>query len=336
MWLRRILVLAIVATGAFLLYGTVWRPHHCNVTKGHARRALDTATEQLDPYIARVTGLENLELLEECFRRDPHDPELIILMGESLEAAGRIAAAREIYCAGIEMNRSDTRLYLACGNTQLLSGQKEEAMRYFLHVGEFSGPAVLRSIADAEVRREAIRIIGKRHEQKLAAFGAQKATELASNGGFIHAAVEGPRVSTEMAGSRTSAAESWMMRNVEGGSITTLLTRSRRTSGNALYVSTTAAGAGISQPLTRRTARVRVSASLLVRRGTACLGSNNGHDFLTTVCTKRTGVWERLETINESCPARQIAILARSSEGADFFVDEVTASETFSAPPCER
>ena len=80
--------------------------------------------------------------------------------------------------------------------------------------------------------------------------------------------------------------------------------------------------------------RANISAWVFVRRGQVYLGSGGARTPVGAV-SNTIGRWQRLETLNDTCPARFIVINAATEGGADFYVDEVTSVETIAAPPCE-
>ena len=65
------------------------------------------------------------------------------------------------------------------------------------------------------------------------------------------------------------------------------------------------------------------------------MGTGNGRPPVHNGVSAGTGRWEKLEAVNETCPARSIVIEAVDEEGAEFFVDEVVVRHTVAAPPCE-
>jgi hypothetical protein len=336
--LRKLLAVLLFIPAGFVFHRLVWLPHECNVTKGHARRALERARQHPEPHRARIAGLKNIEALEHCLERQPFDSELVMLAGAGLEAAERFAPARELYCKAVRHNRSSAEMYLACGRMQLATGMRDEALQTFIRVGEYAGPEALRDIADAELRWKAMSIANERAQQTLLAIGKLKPVDLVVNGGFAAVGPDGRKTSTTLNRAR-AAADFWTILNPGGKSLSTEIVPSlRRPRGKALEVSVHATDSGIRQVFLRknRLPRTVVTAWVLARRGTVCLGAGEGRSLRTSVCTARTGAWEKLVAVNESCPAREIVIISASPNGADFIVDQVSAEVAYAAPPCER
>lgn len=325
--LRRIGAFLVVLAAAAAIHEWVWIPFRCNVTIGRARRALDAARGSRDPFRVHTAGLRNLEALKHCLALQPDHPELILLMGESLEATGRLAAARQIYCEGLAHNRSDGVLTLACARTQLLTGQPDEARAHFIRLGQYVGPSIAHMIPDPAMRFAVMADVSTRHKRLL----ALEERDLVANGDF--------QLATNPANPSTphlkpTAASQWYLLQ---GSENETSTRPAGSSGKieGLAVTTTARGGGIQQFLKSQTPRrVVVSATVLVASGRICVGASNGRDRTVTECSETTGKWETLQAFSESCPVRQVAIRAATSAGAEFIVANVEAHASDAFPLC--
>lgn len=325
--LRRLVAAVVLVAGLAGIYRLVWLPYQCNVAKGHAHRRLLTAKKLGNPYALSSAGTRNVEELAECWKLQPTDPDLIMLFGQSLEAAERIPAAREVYCGGLQHNRSFARLFMACGNANLLIGNRDEALVNFVRVAQFAGPELLWSIDDGEVRTEVMRIAGERHGRILASSG-----ELTLNSAFY--VNNGGATSTELPGTSRSAASNWLVVNPSHSQTATELVRSDRTGGNAIRVRSTSAGAGLRQHvIAPPTAAFKVTAWVRVARGTACLQYGHETAERVLVCSDSPR-WERLQGEDINCIDGTVSIIASSPGGADFFIDEVSVRSSVGADPC--
>jgi hypothetical protein len=331
MW-RKALAVAIVALAGVALYQIVWIPMHCNRVKGEVHRATSLIEERVERFEVRPLALENSEKLSQCLRRRPRDIDLLVLAGANLHFSGRHDAARELYCGSLRYDRRP-ELYMGCGEMQALAGERESALENFVRAGEFSGLQMLSGISDGQLRREAHKIVGMRLEQTLVARGEMDTRNLVRNGTFNSGGEIGDSL-TSRYNVAESPAEFWALVNRGSNPVTASIQRSPRRLGRALHISASKPGSGIMQALPRENRRARVIASawVLVSRGTVCLGSGNGSIPLTNVCSQSTGRWEKLEAMNETCPAMMVTIVAGDEGGADFIVDEVHASVTYAAP----
>jgi hypothetical protein len=312
MW-RKAAAAIVVLAGAAALYEVVWIPYRSNVVLGQADRALNRVWSNPESYRARIVAQQNVELLTPWIEQQPRNVHLLMAAATNLEVTGRFEAARKLYCDALLHDRRP-ELYMACGRMQLTTGDRAEALKSFVAAGDFAGLGVLREIPDGAVRLEALRIVAAKQERNLAAQGQLDTTDLA---------VGRPKAWTAAAtGPKPDTLE---------------IIPSRRRKGRwAIHVDAEEGG-GIQQvlPRDRRRPRLRASAWVYVNRGTVCLGASNGRPPLTNVCSSKVRTWEKLEAVNDTCPATTLAVLAGSSDGADFIVDDIVARVAVGLP-CER
>jgi hypothetical protein len=148
-----------------------------------------------------------------------------------------------------------------------------------------------------------------------------------------------PRTTSSAPGRVPSAARSWQLFNAGrgGGTIASSLEPAPGgRDGKALHIVTTTPDSGLRQTVARSNSvqRAIVDAWVYVVRGTVYLAAGNGRAPAAIVHSRTVGRWERLEAVNESCPARTVVINASSPDGAEFYVAEVTMRQTFTALPC--
>lgn len=329
MW-RKALSLVVIVLSVLTLWQFVAIPYRCNIVKGEAKRSFARGKATGDAFQVRVAALRNLPSLSECLRKQPRDPDLAGILGEHLIAVGRAHAARDVYCGALAYTRTPL-LYLACANASLAVGDERSALQNLIVVGEFAGPDALSSVPDAEVRWKATRRAGVLFEKNAIARGELVFRNLAANGRF-HPADGKSMYPYE------SSADSWNLYPSAPLVWTKLLPASGRHGRPALAVETSSANAGVRQILlpTAQRPRIIATAWVFVERGTVCFGASDAQSLLTTVCSTKIRVWEKLESVNVSCPAVAISLLAGSEDGARFLVDEVTARHTLAAPLCER
>jgi hypothetical protein len=333
MWRKASAIAVAVATLA-ALYEMAWIPLHCNRIKGHVDRATAVQMELSSRFQSRAVAIDNITRLEDCIARRPRDVSLLAVAAANFHLIGNYRSAKENYCGALRYDRRP-ELYLACGEMQLLDGERRAALDNFVRAGEFAGLRTLSSISDGELRLEAHRIVGTRLEQNLAARGELDERNLVANGTF--STVRHERGSQETTQSVAEApVEFWMLVHYDHANLEASIQPSmRRPAGQSLRVRAAGAGSGILQTLApgNRRPRVIASAWVYVYRGTVCLGSGNGKMPLTNVCSQSTGRWEKLEAMNEACPALMVTIVSgKESDGADFVVDEVRARMTHRAP----
>jgi hypothetical protein len=328
----RISVFLVIVAACSATYYWVYLPYRCNLLKRQVMgetSAIEQAPLRHDT-IARAT--RNVSELSNCLRHCPNDVELLMLTGANLFLAGRHAAAGNTYCGALRFDRRP-ELYMGCGELQLLVGDRQRALEHFVRAAEFAGLELLSSISDGELRMAAHRIVGERMEYNLRARGELDERNLVPNGLFA-AAQAGGAVRSNEKGEFHTPAESWRIETGDRGAVEATVIRSpRRAAGHALRVrATPKAGVTNMVPVSSHRARVVASAWVLVNKGTVCLGSGNGREPLTNVCSRSTGTWEKLESMNETCPFLMVTLLSAADEGSDFIVDEVRARTTLVAP----
>jgi hypothetical protein len=333
MW-RKASAIAVAVTTLVALYEIAWIPLHCNRIKGHVDRATAVQMELSSRFQSRAVAIDNITRLEDCMSRRPRDVSLLALAAANFHLVGNYRSAKEHYCGALRYDRRP-ELYLACGEMQLLDGERRAALDNFVRAGEFAGLRTLSSVSDGELRLEAHRIVGTRREQNLAARGELDDRNLVANGTFVTMSADRDVNETTHVASQ-GPAEFWMLVNGEHGGLELFFEPSeRRPAGQSLKVKTSGARSGIMQTLPKANRRPRIIASawVYVHRGTVCLGSGNGQAPLTNVCSQSTGRWEKLEAMNESCPASMVTIISGDDRGgAEFLVDEVLARVTYQAP----
>lgn len=334
--LRKVLAVLVIVAGGAAIHRFVWLPHQCNVVKGRTQRALDRVWPWRHTYRAQLVAKQNAVQLLNCLERHPHDVALGMATAMNLEVAQRPHLARAVYCDALRFDRRP-ELYIACGRMQAATGEREAALANFIRAGEFAGVNKLRAIEDIELQWAAIRTVGERVERRLATQGKLDTRNLVLNAAFGEPGARGAHVEIRTPGQVPSAARQWVLVN-RGRSVATshLVESTRRPGAKAIRVNVGAAGSGLRQivPRANRRPRVRAAAWVRVERGTVCMGASNGRELLTNTCSTKTGVWEKLEAVNDSCPATTFSILATSAGGAEFFVDEAMARLTYAAPPC--
>lgn len=334
---RKALALVVIAAGCAAFYQFVWVPHHCNVVSGRAHDALERVWAQRHTRRAQVIAKRNATELVTCLDRQPHNVALAISTAVNLEVAQRFDLAGVIYCDALRFERRP-ELYVGCGRLKLSQGKRDEALAMFVQAGQFAGVDRMWQIDDPVMRAEAIRKIGEHYERKLTAQGKLDERNSVLNGNFAVPSRRGvSRVEFARVGQILSAAQSWFLLNrTRATAVSELVPSERRRGGTAMHVNVATAGSGLRQvwPRANRRPRVRASAWIRVDRGKVCMGTSNGKELLTNVCSTKTGTWERLEAVNESCPASVTSIFAASDGGAEFTVDEVAARLTYAAEPC--
>ncbi|HET7435897.1 MAG TPA: tetratricopeptide repeat protein [Thermoanaerobaculia bacterium] len=313
MW-RKALAALVVLVACIALYRFVWTPFHCNYVRGRVTRLTADAWKDAGSFRSREMAMSNAVAISDCLARCKTDYALQMLAGSNFELIGRNEAAVAMYEEALR-NNPRPEIYLALGIMQTKMGQRDAALKNFIRAGEFSGTSILLDIPDGALRWEAYRVVGARLDVAAAAMHQPRRNNIA-NARF------------------ESGADRWQPIN---GATATIESSQRRPSGRTLHVVANRADGGVQQiwPSANATPRVMTSAWVFVRRGRVYLGSGNGHVPLANATSTTTGKWERLEGVNETCPASMTILAAATADGADFLIDEVSATKTFAAPPCE-
>ncbi|HEX2060537.1 MAG TPA: hypothetical protein VHK90_07340 [Thermoanaerobaculia bacterium] len=335
---RAVAALLIVAAALAAIYRLVVVPWRCNNVEGIVWRDLDLVWEKReeDPWRARIVAERSLASMGNCVAACPTDVNLQMLAGSSLRILGRSSAAIAAYRTALQYDRRP-ELYMALGAAQLEAGApREQAVASFVKVGEFLGLDALRAIPDARTRWNAYTIVGARQDEVLARNGLHR-PNLLENPEFATPGPNGTRTSTTAPEITPSAAAGWNVYNAAAGPISTAIVPSTRGAGSAIHVVTSAEHSGLMQVWNPRnaTGRVRTTAWVFVRRGRIYIGSGDGRPPMMNVYSSGTGRWERISGVNDSCPATVTVIYAAGPGGAEFYVDEISATETLAAPPCE-
>lgn len=334
--MRKAAALLIAAAAAFAFYRLVIVPWRCNDIEGIVKRATPERVERTDDPALRARAERNLAMIDECRRRCPADVNLAMLTAANLLILGRTAAAVPLY---EEALRYDERpeIYLALAETQAMLGRRDEAIRNAIRGAEVVGVEELNGISDVIVRWRAYEVVGARQEKYLLETGLAKRPNVLANADFAEAGPRGAEVTQSGYGVVPSAARHWELLNPRGTSTTRIVPSPRRPGGKALHVSVAGVSGGLRQvwPNQLSLPRARTTAWVFVTRGRVALGSGSSapmHDAVSTT----TGRWEKLEALNQSCPAAMTMLQAVTEDGAEFVVDEVSAQYTLAAPPCEH
>jgi tetratricopeptide (TPR) repeat protein len=335
--MRSVVAGLILIAAAAALYAIVIVPYRCNLVEGRVSRSLASIWDQRESYGVRPIAERNLAQLASCLVSCKSDVNLHMLAGANLDILGRHSAAIEAYKTGLAYDERP-ELYIALGNAMIRAGEpKEQAVEHFVKAGEFLGAELLADIPDPEARWQAISIVGARREKALREHGMFDDHNRIANASFASPGPLGRTTATTSADVSPSAAAAWDMYNAKTQPISTALVPSTRRAGNALHVTVASAHSGVlhSWKLREATPRVRTSAWVYVKRGRVYLGSGDGRPPMMDVFSQSTGRWELLTAVNASCPALVTVICAAGDEGAEFYVDEISAVETLAAPPCE-
>lgn len=334
--LRKAFAILIFAAAALAMHATVIVPYRCNLIEGSVSQALENVWATPHTHTARMIAAQSLARLQHCLAERPERVNLSMLAGGALQILGRHEAAIAIYENALRYDRRP-ELYMALGLSQLDAGiARETAVTNFVRAAEFQGLTILRNIPDVEARWAAYKRAGAEYDASLAALDLLDTRNRLANGDFGTPGPAGPRTSSNAAGVSPSAAARWSLFNRVPGLITSVLNDSPRGGGRkALRVTVASAHSGIYQkwPTGRSAGRVRTSASIYVVRGRIYVGSGNAPPFMNAV-SAATGRWELLEGPNVSCPASMTVLYAADEGGAEFYVENVTATQTFAAPPC--
>jgi hypothetical protein len=336
--LRSALAIAIVVGALAAFHRLVVIPYRCNIVEGRVSRSTEEVWRNPESYRTRQVALRNLELMRSCVQSCPANVNLQMLEGSNLLLLQRASAAATSFERALRFDRRP-ELYMALGIAQLAAGvPKETAVANFVAAADFAGLDTLKQIPDAEARWSAYTIAGERRERALAASGTIERRNKVANGSFEQPGPLGRRTASSARGVSPAAAGRWDLFNIASAPITSELTKSPPGRESlALHVSVQQANSGVSQIWQGRTApRVVTAASVYVVRGSVYLGSGNGKPPMANAYSRSTGSWEQLTGTNISCPAYLTVIYAATSEGAEFYVEDVTVTETLAAPPCEN
>lgn len=335
MWRKVLAIAVLVAAAAAAMHRLVIVPWRCNAVEGRVWRALDRVWGDRETYRKRNVAQESLEAMRGCVAACPTDVNLQMLAGSSFRVLGRSSAAISAYQRALRFDRRP-ELYMALGEAQLEAGAPiEQAIASFVKAGEFLGPDVIRRVPDAQARWRAYAIVGARHEKIRARAGLGRPPNLLMNPGFETPSSEA-FATASASGTPPSAADHWNTYTPTGRTMTRLVASSR-SGGKALHVIAPVAHSGIVQTWRngRSAGRVRTEAWVYVVRGQIYLGSGDGRPPMANVHSSGTGRWERIAAVNDSCPASVTVLYAATPDGAEFYVDEISASPTLAAPPCE-
>jgi hypothetical protein len=311
MWWRSLLALVVLAAASVAVQQLVIVPWRCNSIEGEVSRATDRIWEDQESWRAREVAERNVELILDCAERCKTDVNQAMLLGSNLSILGRHDASLAQFKDALRYDQRP-ELYFAQGYAQLQAGMKDEALQSFVHAGDFAGQAMLRDIPDPLLRWRAHEIVGTRIESSLARSGRLNVNNRIRKG-----------------------LQTW---TTNGAATLSEVPSPRNANRRAMQVTTNAANAGIRQRFAGANApgRVRASVWVFVKRGRVGMGTGNGRLPIHNVFSTTTGRWEKLEAVNEACPARWIMIEAVDEGGAEFLIDEINVRTTVAAPPCER
>lgn len=332
MW-RKALALAIAVAAVFALHHVVVVPWRCGLIEGAVSRS--TPSERSDNPIIRRRAQENVARILDCAERCKTNVNLAMLAGLNLMILGNEQAAIPLFEQALRYGQRP-ELYLALAIAQLEAGDREAALQNSIRAADFAGSSVLVAIPDGETRYRAHQVVGERHERMLLRSGRFVPQPIIT-GDFAAAGAIGTVSRLSGSGAAPSSAREWNIINVTGETTTRLEPSTRTPGRHALHVTTTRDGGGIKRPWPqdRYASRVRTTVWVFVKRGRVSIGSGNGKPPMANAYSTRTGRWEKLQAVNESCPAKMTVVQAASSDGAEFIVDEVRVHPTFAAPPCE-
>lgn len=332
---RRALAVAIAAATAFALYDRVVIPYRCNNAEGLVRRSTDRLMAERDLFAVRPAAERNIATLSDCIDHCPTDVNVKMLTASNLTLLGHSTAAATLLTDALRYDRRP-ELHLALGIAQTANGERDAALENFVQAGDFAGFDVLADIPDGDLRMRAYERVGERYERALMKTNEQQFRNLVTNGTFTRG---GSPVTSTRRGLGPSAAAGWQLLNSAATPISSAIEAApagRR--GNAMHIVTTTANSGLRQlvlPM-NKVPRAVTTAWVYVVRGSVYLGTGSGTRPFDNVHSRTTGQWERLEAMNDSCPARVVMIYAASPGGAEFYVADVTSRQTFTAIPCNR
>jgi hypothetical protein len=333
--MRKLGALAIVALAAFALHRIVIVRWHCNNVEGTVNRATDGPLGPSDEYRVRRAAERNIEVAKECLDRSKTDVNLAVLTAANFLMLGRSDAAVPLYERALQYDRRP-EIYFALAVAQTHLGMREAALQNAVIAADFAGVEGLADIPDGAIRWRAHEIVGTRMERQRERSGAPPRRNVIANSDFRQAGPRGPSVRVDGYGYAPSAAEEWELVNPSGSTTTALVPSQRRPGGKAIHVTTTQALSGLRQrwPRSRPKKRVKTTVWVFVNRGRVSIGSGTGQGQMQNAFSTSIGRWEKLEAVNEVCPATTTQIQAGEG-GADFIVDEVSVHETMAAPPCD-
>jgi len=334
MWRKAAAVL--VGLGAVTaLDSLVLTPWRCNTVEGQVARSIDSVWEIRHTYRARRVAEEALPLLITSADSCPTNVNLWMLTGSALSILERWDVAVQAYRSALRFDRRP-ELYMALGLAQLQAGApKNDAISSLVTAAEFSGTDILKEVPDAEARWAAYSIVGARDEKNLAEKGLLDKRNQLNNADFSEPAYRTAVARTTLQ-TAPSAASSWEIFNEQPGlEVMTRLVPSDRSAGMALHVIAKGEHSGIFQRFEAPVARVTTSAWIRVVRGSVYIGSSNGNKPWANAYSAPGNDWQRLSGLNVTCPAHITVVYAASAEGAEFYIDEISAIETAIAPPCE-
>jgi tetratricopeptide (TPR) repeat protein len=335
MWWRRLAALLIAAAAAYTLFDRVVLPYRCNNLEGRVARSLHQLWPQRGAFEVRQPAEGNVALLAECIDICKTDVNVKMLTASNLTLLGRSEAAAALLTEALRYDRRP-ELHFALAEAQVDLGRRDEALANFVAAGNFAGFKLLDEIPDGELRTKAYQLVGARFERALVTTHSPELRNLVINGTFA-ALGASRRTAGSTRGRVPSAARSWQLFNTNNGTVSSVLGRAPAgRSGKALHITTTTPNSGLRQTVGRSNSvpRAIVTAWVYVVRGSVYLAAGNGRSPAATIHSRTTGRWERLETVNESCPSRTIVLNAASPGGAEFYVGEVSMRQTFTVAPC--
>jgi hypothetical protein len=333
--LRKALAIGIAILAGVAIWRLVAIPWRCNNVEGRVSRSTELIWSKRDEFASRSIAQRNLDSLAACLERDRTAVNLRMLAASNLTILGRAEAAARLLEDALQYDQRP-ELYLALGLAQLKTGRREEALRSFVTAANFGGMQLLEDVPDGELRVRAYVIAGERREKSLVRQGKLDLRNRIRNANFARAAANVRPASPGYRGILQSAADSWLTYAPSTAPVvTSLVPSTRRSGGRAIHVETFSKDAGLRQvlPLSGAPPRARLSVSVFVRRGAVYVGAGPDPNPLGSY-SKTTGQWERIDILNDGCPARVVVVNAATDGGADFYVDEVSLRETVAAPPC--
>lgn len=257
----------------------------------------------------------NIDRARQCIEIDPTDVDLLMLLAANEHALGRYEDAVATYRRSLAIELRP-EIYLDLGLELLALHRREEAVSMLVEAVR-QNSTMMQSIDDVSVKEDVNIALMKPIDDR---------TNFLLNSSFLMPGPSGRRTTFIGVGDGGSAAAArWRVANSEGTTTTEIVPGTRPGStGNMLHVVTSSGNSGVVQlwfPKDLGPERTRTSIWARVVRGKIVVATGNAEYTAPGSFSQRTGEWERLVSLNSTCPANRTVIYSVGGP-AEFYVEE--------------
>lgn len=149
---RRLIALAVFATGVYAFHVFCFLPYRCNRVKNAYILPTEDAYNHMGTPEGSLTAQRNLGVLLQCMRPFCRDVSLEMITAANYRVLGRYDESIRLYREALQLDRRP-ELYANLASAEASAGDREAARKDLLQAGLFS-PLALRSVEDGLLREE--------------------------------------------------------------------------------------------------------------------------------------------------------------------------------------